>query len=77
MLRDFMEYMITVRHCFSCKHFKSNFNRYNSFDYGTCNKLAKYYPYEKQDSGCNGKEYQIDKEWNTIIEKYKQDEIKK
>ena len=67
MLRDFVEYMITVRHCFSCKHFRSNFNRYNSFDYGTCDKLGKYHPQQSHQGECGGKEYEIDQEWKQMV----------
>jgi len=66
MLRDFIEYMIAVRHCFSCKHFRGNFNRYNSFDYGTCDKLGKYYPHQNQQGECRGEKYEIDPEWKKL-----------
>ncbi len=72
MLRDFIEYMIAVRHCFSCKHFRSNFNRYANYDFGVCDKLGKYKPYEKVEGECGGKEYQISDEWKKLVEERKE-----
>ncbi len=52
MFRDFVEHLLRQKHCFACKHFKSNFSRYSSFDFGICLKSHISMPYEK--GWCGG-----------------------
>ena len=52
MIRDFIEHILRQKHCFACKHFKSNFSRYSTFDRGVCLKSYAYAPYEK--AWCKG-----------------------
>lgn len=57
MFVELVDHLIRNKHCFVCKHFKSMFSRYTTFDYGTCMKQNQYNPFTKENY-CNGKSFE-------------------
>ncbi len=66
MFRSFIEHLLREKHCFACKHFKSNYSRYLTFDYGICLKTHTFAPYEK--GWCKGKLFEACKEAIKVID---------
>lgn len=54
LLKEFLEHLVRQKSCFVCKHFKSTYSRYNTFDFGTCLVTYKYAP-NQMDHYCKGK----------------------
>ncbi len=57
-LLDIYLFLHQQKHCWSCKHFKSVFNRYNTFDFGICLKLGVHDPLKHYREKCKGQYYQ-------------------
>lgn len=58
MFRDFIDHLIRQKHCFACKHFKSAFSRYSTFDYGVCEKTHVVAPVSEK--YCRGTSFELD-----------------
>ncbi len=58
MFIDFLQHLVKNKHCISCRWYKCNYSRYNTFDFGTCEKTFTYAPLTNH---CQGKYYEQDK----------------